>query len=117
MAMSDEAAAGLAAVVAWNPAGARMLLAILRERPGWVKRKDDPYGPLHLIQHAVEPLTTTPDGRIVAAARRPFPIERATSCERFGTEWRRGAIEPGELAAAIVRRLAGVARDGAEERG
>lgn len=117
MAMSAEALAGLRTVAAWNPAGARMLLAILRERPAWVKRKDDPYGPLHLIQHAVQATTTTPDGRIVAARRSPFPLAQAATFERFGEEWRRGEIGVGELAEALDGILTGLDGDGAGEIG
>lgn len=117
MPISAAALAGLRTVAEWNPPGARMLLAILRERPTWVKRKDDPYGPLHLIQHAVDPLTTAPDGRIVAAERAPFPIEETDRFDRFGDEWRRGTIAPGELADALERIVGRADRDGTEERG
>ena len=101
MPMSAEAFDGLRAVVSWNPYGARLLLGILREHPTWVKRKDDPYGPLHLIQHSVEYTQTTSDRRVAANYPRPFPIHKAGSCERFGGEWLRHDFTPAELADAI----------------
>ena len=58
MPMSAAALAGLRAAVTWNPSGARFLLGVLREHPGWVRYKDHPYGPLHLILRAVEYVTT-----------------------------------------------------------
>ena len=115
MPMSEEAFAGLRAVVAWNPEGARMLRAVLRERPGWVAYKDDPWGPLHLIQHADEPIWTTVDGRLVAEERAPFPVEEATSYARFGQEWLNRAFTKRELAEAIESVLAG--RDAGEAEG
>ena len=114
MPTSAEAQAGLRLVVEWNPTGARMLLAILRERPAWVMRKDDPYGPLHLIQHALEPMTTTGDGRIVALRHPPFPIEDAARDECFGREWQRGENGKRELADAINGLLAESGRGDAE---
>lgn len=105
MPMSAEAFAGLRTMVAWNPADARMLLDILRERPGWVAYKDDPWGPLHLIQHAVEPMRTTADGRIVAIRRPPLPTARADRYERFGREWRGRGFTKQDLADAIARLL------------
>lgn len=112
--MSAEAFAGLRTVVAWNPGGARMLLAILREHSAWVAYKDDPWGPLHLIQHAVEPAWTTVDGRLVAAVRAPFPAEGAARYARFGREWLDRAFTKRELAEAIEALLAG---RGADEAG
>ena len=106
MPMSADAIAAVRAVVEWNPYGARMLLAILRERPAWVRRKDDPREPLHLIQHAVPPLRVRADGRRLPSERPPFPTERSVACARFGQEWRRGAVGTAELADAVARSLA-----------
>ncbi len=115
MPMSEEAFAGLRTAVAWNPEGARMLLAILRERPGWVAYKDDPWGPLHLIQHAAAPEWTAVDGRLVAEERAPFPVAEAASYARFGQEWLNRAFSKRELAEAIESVLVG--RDAGEAGG
>lgn len=108
MPMSADAFVGVRAVVEWNPNGARLLLAILREHPEWVRSKDDPFGPLHLIQHAVAPMRVGAGGRLVAADPLPFPVEQTAACERFGAEWRRREVAKGELADAVARALATV---------
>lgn len=92
MVMSDRAFAGLAAAVAWNPDGAVELLGVLRSAPRWVKVKDDPYGPLHLM------LNGPFGGR---GHRPPFPAERLPDCAAFGSEWRARRLGPAELAEAI----------------
>ena len=114
MAISAEAMDGLRTIVAWNPSGARFLLGVLRERPAWVAHKDDPYGPLHLIQHADEPAWTTRGGRLTAIARGPFPIAPAAAFERFGREWRRREFTKAELADAIEGILAGLPENDGE---
>ncbi len=117
MPMSVDAFAGLQAMVEWNPFGARFLLGILRERPAWVRYKDDPYGPLHLIQHVDEPMRVSADGRLVAEARTPFPAERFAACERFGHGWRCRDIGRSELADALARALAALPGEVVEDDG
>jgi hypothetical protein len=102
MPMSAEAFDGLCSVVTWNPAGARLLLGILREYRAWVRYKDDPYGPLHMILQEVAYVTTTPDGRVVATVPNPFPVEKSAACERFGREWLRRDFSKRELAGTIA---------------
>ena len=112
MPMSAEAFAGLRAVVEWNPLGPRLLLGILREHPTWVRYKDDPNGPLHLVQHVDEPMRVTSDGRLVPSERTPFPVDQAGACEGFGREWLRRDFSKSDLAEAIAGVLVALPNEG-----
>jgi hypothetical protein len=71
---------------AHNPAGAQLLLDILRTAPEAVKRKpEDRYGPLGLM------LTGRP----------PLPAEQQRLCAAFNEEWLSGRFSRPQLAEAL----------------
>jgi hypothetical protein len=105
MPISDEALTGLRAAIQWNPFGAGVLLAILKEYPGWMKYKDDPYGPLGLILFGIAPHQKLADGAIIKKTA-PFPEDKYASCVVFGDEWKNREFTKQELADKIEGRLA-----------
>lgn len=106
MPFSPEAWAGLSAAARWNPYGARALLAILREHPGWVRYKPaDRYGPLSMMLFAVPPRRWLAPGVSIPAQPPPFPDELLPACEAFNREWLGRAFTKRELADAITTLL------------
>ena len=101
MPLSDEALMGLRAAVAWNPHGARELLAILKEFPAWMKYKDDPYGPLSLILFGGVLRKWIADGISVPVKPDPFPEDKLAACQTFGDEWKQCKFTKQELADSI----------------
>ena len=101
MSISEEAFEALRAAVTWNPFGARNLLAILREYPDWVKYKNDPYGPLHLILIPGQHRRQITKGVSVPVKSTPFPEDKLPACEVFGTEWLLRKFTKQELANMI----------------
>jgi len=99
--ISDEALQALKAATRWNPYGARALLSILKEHPGWVKYKRDEFGPLTLILKAVPHRRMVVPG--VEMTYRPgvFPEALIPACGQFGAEWRNRRFTKAELAQAI----------------
>src|SRR4030067_1314385 len=87
MPLSDEALTGVQAAVAWNPHGARDLLAILKEFPAWMKYKDDPYGPLSLMLFGGVLRKWIADGISGPVKPDPFPEDKLAACQTFGDEW------------------------------
>jgi len=106
MPISDEALTGLRAAIQWNPFGAGVLLAILKEYPGWMKYKDDPYGPLGLILFGIAPHQKLADNVIIIRKTAPFPEEKLASCLVFGAEWKNREFTKQELADRIEGILA-----------
>ena len=101
MSISEEAFEALRAAVTWNPIGARNLLAILREYSDWVKYKNDPYGPLHLILIPGQHRRQITKGVSVPIKSPPFPQDKLPNCKAFGTEWLQRKFTKEELADMI----------------
>lgn len=89
------------AAVTWNPNGARDLLAILREYPAWVKYKDDPFGPLHILLHPGSHRRQIIKEISVPVKPASFLDDKLVDCAAFGAEWRQRKFSKGELAKAI----------------
>jgi hypothetical protein len=101
MPISEEALTGLRAAIQWNPYGASVLLAILKEYPKWIKYKDDPYGPLGLILFGVTPHRRIVDDVYIPMKTAPFPEDKLAACQVFGEEWKQRAFTQQELANSI----------------
>lgn len=101
MPISEESLTGLRAAIQWNPFGAQVLLAILKEFPKWMKYKDDPFGPLGLILFGIEPHQKIVDGVIIPKKTAPFPEDKYASCLIFGDEWKKRKFTKQELADKI----------------
>jgi hypothetical protein len=98
MPISEEALTGLRAAIQWNPYGASVLLAILKEYPRWMKYKDDLYGPLGLILFGVAPHRRIANSISVPVKTAPFPEDKLAACQVFGEEWKQRAFTKQELA-------------------
>ena len=105
MPMSPEAMEGLRVAVAWNPDAAVDLLGILREAPGWVKYKPDPYGPLHLMLNPLIHQRRIAEGISVSVKPPPFPDDKRPAFEAFGKEWLARRFSKQELAETIAQML------------
>jgi hypothetical protein len=101
MSISEQAFEALRAAVTWNPIGARNFLDILREYPDWVKYKNDPYGPLHLLLIPGQHRRQITKGVSVPIKSPPFPQEKLPACEVFGREWLQRKFSKQELADMI----------------
>ncbi len=101
MPISQRALEGLAAAVRWNPNGARALLAILREHSGWVKHKDDKYGPLGVVLFGVTRRKEVAPGVTVPTGAPPMSEQSLAACEALGKEWKEGSFSVLELANAL----------------
>ena len=101
MSISEEAFQALRATVTWNPVGARNFLAILREYPDWVKYKNDPYGPLHLLLIPGQHRRQITKEVSVPIKSPPFPQDKLPACEVFGAEWLQRKFTKQELADMI----------------
>jgi hypothetical protein len=105
MPISEVAFQGLRTVVEWNPHGAKLLYAILRETPEWVKYKDDAYGPLGLILFGVQHHVDLGNGASVPVKQEPFPDAKLSACKKFGDEWKQKAFTKSELVDAVEQLL------------
>ena len=120
MPMSTRAYVGLKAAVEWNPTAAQLLLSIFKERPQWVKYKDDAYGPLGLIlvsdvvnkpifdrsNTQNKPSTISVFNNITVPAKLPpFPQEKLADCKIFGDEWKQRKITKTEVADTLEKIL------------
>ena len=101
MPMSEEAFVGLRAAVEWNPYGARELLEILKEFPGWMQYKNNPNGPLDLILVGVAPRRWIAPGISLPMKSAPFPEDKLVACRVFGREWKQHRFTKQELADSI----------------
>jgi hypothetical protein len=112
MPMSDEAARGVRAAVAWNPDGAEQLLGMLRALPVSVRKKPkDRYGPLSMMLMGMlqggAPMTVRTIGAVRLPIRRPpLTAEELRACEAFNREWLEGCFSKRELADILDRELA-----------
>lgn len=108
MPFSEKARSGLRSAIEWNPQGAKLLLSILKEFPAAMKRKDDPYGSLHLILSTAIPTKRVGNIEIIdsASAQPPFPERKLEECKSFGDEWKAHRFTKAELAEEIERILA-----------
>lgn len=98
MPLSHEARAAVRAVTARHPRGAQLLLDRLRTAPEVTRRWRTRFGPLTLV------LTGRP----------PLPPDEVRLCEAFALEWRRGWVDPADLADAVEAELARVTGRGQE---
>ena len=103
MAISDEALMALRAAAKWNPTGARVLLAALREHPDWVKYKADEFGSLHLMLEAVPPRQRAAPSLDIPYRPDPFPEAVLPACRQFGREWRKRRLSKADLAQELER--------------
>ncbi|MBV9228509.1 MAG: hypothetical protein JOZ18_04280 [Chloroflexi bacterium] len=107
MPMSEEAATGLAAAVAYNPSAAQHFMHALRFLPQGVRHKpEDRFGPLSLLINGTRSLVFTEEVTFPVQDQQAFPQDKLDLCEIFNREWLEGRFSKEELADAIARILA-----------
>lgn len=107
MPMPEEAAAGLAAAVAYNPPAAQHLMHALRFLPqGGRYKPEDRFGPLVLLINGPRSIVLTEEVVLPVQDQQAFPQDKVSFCEIFNREWLERRFSKEELADAIEGILA-----------